>query len=54
VNTPTPDVWIRWSHRCNGWMWSVLRGTTLIVEGCARSELEANTAARAALAKVSP
>ena len=23
------DSWVRWTYRCNGWMWSVMRGTEL-------------------------
>ena len=40
------DTWIRWSYRCNGWMWSVLSGAKLIKEGCARSYDEAVRAAQ--------
>ncbi len=39
------DAWIRWTYRCNGWMWSVFRGAELIAEGCEPSEQLARLAA---------
>lgn len=42
------DIWIRWTYRCNGWMWSVMEGATLVAEGVAASEAEAQAAAEAA------
>jgi hypothetical protein len=48
------DLWIRWSHRCNGWMWSVMRGADVLAEGSEPSERAAVQSGRAALAKVQP
>ena len=42
------DFWIRWTHRCNGWMWSVMQGATVIAEGCEETEEKARAAAEAA------
>jgi len=43
------DTWVRWSHRVNGWMWSVMRGAEVVVEGSAPSQDEAERLANKAL-----
>ena len=40
------DFWIRWSYRCNGWMWSVMQGAMVIAEGCEETEVKALAAAK--------
>lgn len=39
------DVWVRWSYRVNGWIWSVMQGAKVLAEGSARSAEEARIAA---------
>lgn len=44
------DAWIRWSYSVNGWMWSVMDGATVVIEGACKSQDEARQAAKIAMA----
>lgn len=47
-----PDKFVFWSHKQNGWHWTVWSGAKCIAEGHCRTEREANEKADNALAQL--